>query len=317
MTQENLKSYKGLSFGMLFFAAIMLAVGLPLRIFQQLRLVEANGFWRRAEATQILLYVLIAALVLVPACCAYFARRKAAMDLTRRRRVPEGIAALLAACAMAADAVNVGRLAAEMLRTLALNAGGDQSQTVFRSGAAAACAEAVCAAGGALLFSTLAMADFFPKKKIFLNRLLLLAPVIWAASGMLRRFARTINYLRVSDLFLGIITLAALTLFFLYFAQLFGGISDEGRAARLLGMGIPAAVLCLLCFVPRIVAAFNGVALSQDATLDLWALALPVFIFITIAGRFLSAVPQVLSAVPQPHETAAEIAQEQQEQEDM
>ena len=305
MTQ--LKPSRNLTFGLLFFTALILAAALPVRIYQQLCLIEASGFWRRAETTQILLYVLIAVLIVIPVACAYFTRGSAALDLTRRRRIPEGIAALFAAFAMAADAVTAGLLAADMLQTLAMGAGrGGQSQMIFRSGAAAAATEAVCAVCGALLFFSLAMINFFPKKHFFLRRLLLLTPVLWAASGMLRRFARTINYLRVSDLFLGVITLAALTLFFLYFAQLLGGVSDEGRAARLFGAGIPAAVLCLLCFVPRAAAMFGGIALSQDAALDLWALALPVFILILLAGRLFSAVPQL-------NEATAKITQEHQE----
>jgi len=227
------------------------------------------------------------------------------MDLARRARPAEGLAALLAACAMAADAVTSGVLASELLHTLAASAGGG-SQMIFRSGAAAAAMEAAFAACGALLFINLAMVDFFPKKKIYLNRLLLLAPVFWAASGMLRRFARTINYLRVSDLFLGVLALAALTLFFLYLAQLLSGISDARRAARLFAAGIPAAVLCLLCYVPRAAASIGGVELSQDASLDLWALALPVFILIVITGRIYSAVPEL-------NEAGAKIAEEEPE----
>lgn len=288
MTQSNSpgsRSSKKLTFGLLFFTEIVLAVSLPLRIFQQFYLVEPSGFWRRAEATQFVLYTLLAVLVLVPAVCGFLLRHKAALDLTRRRRAAEGVAALFAACAMLADAVASGVLANDLLRALAASAGSGGSQMIFRSGAAAVAMEAVFAVLGALLFVNLAMVDLFTKKKIYLNRLLLLAPVIWAASGMLRRFARTINYLRVSDLFLSVLTLAALTLFFLYFAQLFSGISGERRAARLFAAGIPAAVLCLLCFVPRAAAYLGGAALSQDAALDLWALALPAFILIVIAGR--------------------------------
>jgi len=285
MTQLNSPGSKGLTFGLLFFAALVLAVGLPLRIFQQFTLVEPSGFWRRGEATQFVLYALAAALVMVPAVCAIFMKRKAALDLTRRRRAAEGVAALFAACAMLADAAAAGVLANDLLNGLAMNAGRGGSQMIFRSGAAAVAMESAFAVCAALLFAGLAIVNLFPKKKIYLNRLLLLTPVFWAASGMLRRFARTINYLRVSDLFLSVLTLAALTLFFLYFAQLFSDINSERRAARLCAAGIPAAVLCLMCFVPRAAAYLGGVALSQDATLDLWALALPAFILIVIAGR--------------------------------
>ena len=283
MTQEN--SPRKLTFGLLFCTALILAASLPIRVFQQLYLIEKTGFWHRKESTQFLLYVLLALAVLVPAGLGFFHRRTAALDLTRRRRIPEGVCAMFAAFAMMADAV----IAAQLLQTTLANMGGsEQSQAMMRSSVAATAGEVVFAVLSALFFIFLAMVDFAPRKKIYLNRLLSLAPLLWAASSMLRRFARTINYLRVSDLFLSLIALAALTLFFLYFAQSVSGISDEGRPARLFAVGIPAAVFSLLCFVPRAVAFLAGTTLSQDAVLDIWGLALPVFIFAWIGARLIT-----------------------------
>jgi len=291
MTQEN--SPRRLTFGLLFVTALILAASLPIRAFQQLYLIEENGFWHREESTRVLLYVLLALAVLVPVGLGVFHRRTAALDLTRRRRVPEGVCAMFAAFAMMTDAVT----AVQLLQTALANMGGSgQSQAMMRSGAAATAGEVVFAVLSALFFIFLAMVDFFPRKKIYLNRLLSLAPLLWAASSMLRRFARTINYLRVSDLFLSLIALAALTLFFLYFAQAVSGINDEGRAARLFAAGIPAAVFSLLCFVPRALAFFAGTKLSQDAALDMWGLALPVFIFAWIGARLITVQSTALSA---------------------
>jgi len=298
MTQEN--SPRRLTFGLLFVTALILAASLPIRVFQQLYLIEETGFWHRKETTQFLLYALLVLAVLVPAVLWFFHRRTAALDLTRRRRIPEGVCAMFAAFAMMTDAV----IAVQLLQTALANMGGsEQSQAMMRSSVAATAGEAVFAVLSALFFIFLAMVDFAPRKKIYLNRLLSLAPLLWAACSMLRRFSRTINYLRVSDLFLSLIALAALTMFFLYFAQAVSGISDEGRPARLFAVGIPAAVFSLLCFVPRAVAYAAGTTLSQDAVLDVWGLALPVFIFAWIGTRLIT-VPAAEAAAT---EAATEI----------
>ena len=308
MTQEH--SPRKLTFGLLFFTALILAASLPIRIFQQLYLIEGNGFWRQKEATQILLYILLGVTVLVPVVLCFFKRREAALDLTRRRRIPEGIFALFASFAMMTDAV----IAAQLLQTTMADMAGigfkELMQSVLRSGAMATVGEVVFAVLSALFFIFLTMVDWFPKKKIYLNRLLSLAPLFWAASSMLRRFSRTINYLRVSDLALGLLALAALTLFFLYFAQAVSSISDEGRAARLFAAGIPAAVFGLLCFVPRLAGYLAGNALSQDATLDIWSLALPVFILAWIGGRLMTVPTTAVAAEAAAETEEPEISEE-------
>ncbi|MCL2299011.1 MAG: hypothetical protein FWC27_02545, partial [Firmicutes bacterium] len=217
------------------------------------------------------------------------------LDLTRRRRAAEGIAAALAAAALIWDAIAAMRFA---LRLFSGEGTGDafldglegQSSSVMqyyiRSGAMACVFECLAGIVGALFFGELAALDFLPGKEIYISRAAALAPFVWAVCRILRRFSRTIAYLRVSDLFLGLAMLAALMLFSLAFAQAVGGVHDTNKAAVVLAAGIPAAVLGLVCFVPRfVVYTVQGFDAPQDAPTEWCDPAMALFIMVFCAGR--------------------------------
>ena len=281
---------------LLLFAALMLALLLPLRLWQQMRLVEQRtGFWASTDFTVTLLYIGLGVLAAVPAAAALGLRKRAVPDLTRRRRAAEGIAAALVAAALVWDAVVAFRLA---LRLFSGAGTGDAfvdgmdfhttspMQYYIRSGAMACVLESLSGLVGALFFCQLAALDFLPGKKIYLSRAAALAPFAWTVCRILRSFSRTIAYLRVSDLFLGLAMLTALMLFLLAFAQLVGGVHSANKTAVLFAAGIPAAVLALVCFLPRfVVYTVQGFDAPQDARVEWCDPALALFILAFVAGR--------------------------------
>ncbi|MCL1951577.1 MAG: hypothetical protein FWF60_07930 [Oscillospiraceae bacterium] len=290
----NDKNARRIAVPALLFAALTLALLLPLRLWQQLHLVEQRtGFWARTDVTVLLLYIGLGVLAAVPAAMALALRKRAVLDLNRQRRVAEGLAAALAAAALVWDAL----VALDFARRLFSGAGtGDafldgpemQSSSMYyvRSGALACVLEGLSGLVGALFFGELAALDFLPGKKLYLSRAAALAPFAWAVCRILRRFSRTIAYLRVSDLFLGLAMLVALMLFLLAFAQLVSGVHGANKAAVLFAAGIPAAVLALVCFVPRfVVYKVQGFAAPQDAPVEWCDPALALFVLVFIAGR--------------------------------
>ncbi|MDR3313874.1 MAG: hypothetical protein LBS96_05385 [Oscillospiraceae bacterium] len=294
---------------------------LPLRIWQEcLRTDPATGFWglldaqsgkwgilQFSESRSIpLLYAGLAVLIVFPALAGFALRKRSVLDLGRRPRKAESIAAILLGAAMVADAATAIRFAVKVYLSLkngqpiagmdyaVTSSTGGVLQYYIRTGALAALLETFAGAAGAAFLLQLALQDWFPGRKKDPSHLLALAPLFWVICRILRRFARTISYVRVPDLLLDLLLLACLMIFFLAFAQLLSGIEGEGKASRLLGAGIPAAVLGLLCFVPRIVLRLRSGAdpLPQDSLIEWCDPALTVFITIFLAGRFLSAAPQ-------------------------
>lgn len=281
---------------LILFAALMLAALLPLRLWQQMNVVEADtGFWTGGGATIPLLYVLLGVLFAVPIAASFVMKRRTALDLTRKRRIVEGIFAILVAAAMIWDAFAAFRFAMKLFLDFSHNVlvegletqASSPVQYYIRSGAMACLFEGIFGVLGALFFIDIAAVDVFPKnKKIHISQAMALAPLIWAACRILRRFSRTISYLRVSDLFLGLLMLAALLLFLLYFAQLLGSVNGRDKESRLFAAGIPAAVLSLVCFVPRFITyTIMGYGAPEDALVEWCDLALGVFILVFLAGR--------------------------------
>ncbi|MDR2646664.1 MAG: hypothetical protein LBB67_00845 [Oscillospiraceae bacterium] len=285
---------------LIIFTAVLTAALLPLRIFQTMTLVEGKtGFWINAEDRSVyMLYALLALLIVTPLLLGLVRKKHTMPDFGFRPRVAEGLFAASVAVALVLNAVSAFRSAAGIFTDfgagiyvagLEYQTGASVLQYFTRSGAIAALLEGVFGAVSALFFVSLAFCDWLPKEKKQLNRLLLLAPLAWTICRILRRFARMISYLRVSDLFLDLLMLSCLLLFFLTFAQVFAGISDKHKAGLLFGAGIPAAVLGMVCFVPRFIvqATGGGASLSQDAPVEWCDAALALFIAVFLTGRIL------------------------------
>jgi len=302
------------------FAALMLAVLMPLRLWQQMRLVEqGTGFWAGGDVTVPLLYAALGVLAAVPAVVALALRKYAALDLTRKRRVTEGVTAALAAAALVVDAVLAINYALRLISGAGVSFDDLDSWKAWkalmvlyvRSGAMACVLECFFGTLSAVFFVRLAAIDFLPRKKIYLSRALALAPFAWAVCRILRRFSRTIAYLRVSDLFLGLAMLVALMIFLLAFAQNVGGRGSGYRPAVLAAAGIPAAVLALLCFVPRLVTySILGHTAPQDALIEWCDPAMAAFMLAFIAGRLFTGPPREMLQEEQEDEEDEEECEE-------
>jgi len=301
MNNKNQGVSRSLPAWSILFAALVLAVLLPLRLWQQINLVEqGTGFWLGGSVTVPLLYAGLGVLAAVPCAAALAVRKRAALDLTRKRRVLEGMTAALTAAALLWCAVTAFRFA---LRLFSGQGSGEffdgfearassPMEFYIRSGAMACVLESVFGILSAVFFGQLASVDFFPKRNIYVSRALALAPFAWAVCRILRRFSRTIAFLRVSDLFLGLAMLVALMLFLLAFAQCVSGRYGASRTAPLLAAGIPAAVLALLCFVPRLVTyGIMGLTPPQDALIEWCDPAIAMFALMFMAGRLFAGAP--------------------------
>jgi len=303
------QSSRGATAFLFLFTALVMAMALPLRVWQQLHAVETlTGFWRiGGGGTAVFLYIAVGLLVAVPAAAAFYRRRLLVLDLGRRPRAAEGALSLLAAAAAVAGALLALQFALRLfsgsivLEGIEHQAGGSVWQYYVRSGALAALCEGLFGLGAAAFFTNLAMVDLLPAKKVFLNRLFALAPVLWTIFRILRRFSRTIAYLRVSDLFLTLAALTALMVFFLAFAQLVSGINNGGKEWVLAAGGIPAAALLLLAFVPRLIVYkfIGGPEPSQDAVLEWCDPVFAVFILVFLGARLLRREGDSVKALPE------------------
>ncbi len=111
------------------------------------------------------------------------------------------------------------------------------------------------------------------------RRVLALAPTAWVAARLLHMFVRKISFVRVSDLFFEIFACAFMILFFLAFAQTASGVYSTGMSWRLIGFGLPAAMIMLAMQIPRFVFVFidSGAYLNENHPFSMTDLSFGLF----------------------------------------
>ena len=86
------------------------------------------------------------------------------------------------------------------------------------------------------------------------GRLLALFPVIWLIMRTIFNFTRTLSFMRVSELFYEILSLALLMIFFMVFAQQYSHINSEIENDWVLtAVGFPGALVALMNYFSRII----------------------------------------------------------------
>lgn len=276
-----------------FSAALLLS--LPLRAYQYVRVIEpVTGFYKGQNPSITLLYALLALALSIIFLSSYFNKSYISFRKEEKKSVLLGLLGLYVTVALVMDSIAM----ANNFNILYYGARTDiqhpNSQEIasltMKAGAIPMLLEAIFASIAALFFIFVAI-GFFRGKNSWENlRLLALTPLMWAIFRILHRFMRTISFLRVSDLFFELIALVFLMLFFLSFAQLMGRVNYKGADWRLVAYGLNAALMCLLCFVPRFAMSVTGhgdrlAVLSGVEQIDL-ALAVFILVFILNKVRF-------------------------------
>lgn len=292
MIKKLFNKYSAPMFGVF---SLALLLGLPLRAYQFIRVIEpVTGFYKEANPSITLLYALLLLTLPIIFLSSYLNKSFIGFRKEEKKSIVLGLSGLYVAVALVMDSIAM----ANNFNILYYGARSDiqnpNSQEIasltMRAGAIPMLMEAIFASIAALFFIFVAI-GFFRGKNSWENlRLLALSPLLWAIFRILHRFMRTISFLRVSDLFLELLALVFLMLFFLSFAQLMGRVNFKGADWRLVAYGLNAAFMCLLCFVPRFAMSITGhsdrlAVLSGPEQIDL-ALAVFIIVFVLNKIRF-------------------------------
>ncbi len=275
-----------------FFSFSILLV-LPLRVYQYLKIIEpGTGFYKQTDFSVPVLYGLLVFFGGGMLLISFINRRQIALSTTVRKSPGLGIVALLTAVALLVDAVVMYRHFTSLYYGTAQNNGGElffESATsgIMKSGALPMLFESVFAVFSAIFFIVLGVAYISGKSNGSEFKLLAIAPLAWSVCRILHRFMRTISFMNVSDLFFELLMIVFLMIFFMAFAQLISRVNHKGVDWKLTGFGLPAALLCLLCFVPRaaILVMGKGNLLTDLSPPEYCDLAVAVFILAFILDK--------------------------------
>ncbi len=232
------------------FCVVALAA-LPLRTYQFLTNIEAGtGFY--IDSANILIYVLygiIGAGIVISMASALLYKSELGFDRTPAKRPVQGIISLLTAVAVLFDA-------ALDLNTI-LNYSPETSE-MTKVSLYVLCAQSLFAVLAAIFFVVFGISMLSGATNASEYKIISVAPTVWFMFRLIFRFTATISFIKVSDLLLEMFMLAFMLIFFTAFAQLNSKIESKGLDWKLVAFGLPAAVLALVCFIPRFIMVISG-----------------------------------------------------------
>lgn len=292
----------GFGFGAIIFALAAI-IALPIRTVQYFTVLEGGtGFFTSNNWSVYLLYAVLAVSTIAFIVLGLSKRKK--LDFLRKaeKRPVFGIFSLISAAGIFSDGINC---ISEFINNAQPIVSYDHygAQVINTEKLLFGC-EAVFAAISAIFFLAMGLAVISGKTNGSEFRIISLSPIIWAIFRTVFRFTRTISYLRVSELTFELLMLIFMIMFFMAFAQVNAQISSKNCEWKLAGYGLPAALLAIVCFVPRLIVTLIGriELLYSYSPVNFCDLAVSLFIIATVFTRLTDKVETTESTEPEEKE---------------
>lgn len=283
---NSISAKKGFGAGSAVFAAAAV-IAVILRTVQFFTVVEENqtGFYTENNWSVYLLYIILAAFVLSSVVLGFFNRKKLDFDREAKKRPVFGAASLVAGIGAFAD--GLGSILKVLNNHAPIVEHTYDGAAIWNTDKVIFFAEAAFATLSAIFFLALGLSLISGKTNGSEHKLISLSPVLWCIVRMIFRFSRTISYLNVSDLTFELLMLVFSVLFFMAFAQVNARIDCKNCEWKLAGYGLPAALLAILCFVPRVIVTLSGRTglLYEYSPVDFCDLTTAAFIIAAVFTR--------------------------------
>ena len=284
-----MKKVNPFMFFVIFIVSVIFA--LPFRVFQLMVNVEAGtGFWKNhAHFSVPVFYVILALATVLPILFSLIYKNGLGkIDAVGEKKPVGGAISILAAAGLVVNAIVRYRDFSDLYFSYTSGSAATQPMMTYlsKSGAVAMGLEAFFAVLSAIFFLMLGIA-WFTGKDPSEYKLLAIMPVFWSIFRIMHRFMRKISFLNVSELFLELCMIVFLLMFFMAFAQVTAKVNGKGLEWKLFAYGLPAALFCLLCFVPRIVVTILGHSelIASDSTIEIVDLTSAAFILSVLIDR--------------------------------
>lgn len=239
-------------------AALLVAV--PIRVYQYLKLINpTTGFFDETDFSIFVLYGIIALAMLICIVISYINHKSLQPVAIGKSSKAFLAVSLLMALGTAIDCVSLIAEFSDLADKAPINISREfLFEYISSQGGTLTLIEAVFAAISAFYFvlSGLLSVNNNDSKPRF--KILALSPVVWCVFRLLYRFKRTIAFINVSDLFIELFSIVMAMVFFLALAQIRSKIDADSIFWKIYAYGLPAAVLALVCFVPRLILVVTG-----------------------------------------------------------
>lgn len=277
----------GFGTGILAFAAAVI-IALPLRTLQYFTVLESGtGFFLKNDWSVYLLGIILSAAIIFLLVFGFISRKSLDYSLETVKQPGQGILSLTACAGILMSTASVG---VELVNST----GFSQEETTNNVILAI---QAIFGVLSAIYFLAIGLSYLSGKSNGSEYRLISLAPVIWSIFRLILRFTRTISYIRVSDLMFEMLMLVFFIMFFMAFAQVNSRVDGEKKEWKIAAYGLPAALLALVCFVPRFIVMITGNAdlLNEQSPAEYCDIGVALFIISTVLTRVTAKIPNTVS----------------------
>lgn len=288
MNTQNMKSVNPFVLFIVFIATVILA--LPMRAFQLMVNVESGtGFWiNHTHFSIFVLYAIIAIGVVLPIVLSLvFKCGLGKTEPGAEKKKLGGVLSFVMAAGLLVDAISRYSSFSDLYFEYSVSAADSPMMTYLsKSGALAMGLEAFFAVVSAIYFIMLGIA-WLTEKDPSEYKLLAIMPVFWAIFRIMHRFMRKISFMNVSELFFELLMIVFLMMFFMAFAQVTSKVNGKGLEWKLYAYGLPAAMLSLVCFIPRIVVTVlgKGELIADGSAIEIVDLTAAAFILYVLVDR--------------------------------
>lgn len=275
--------------------AIAAVVALPIRTMQFFTVLEGeSGFYREADWSVYLLYGVLALSIVAILVYGIFSRKRLDYSLEVSKRPGMGMVSMAAALGVLLDAAFCITSAMKIEEISSGLSTANYVEGMTQGDGVILTAEAVFAVFTSIYLVVLGFSYLSGKTNGSEYRLISLAPVIWSIFRLVYRFKRTISFVRVSDLLFEMIMICFMIMFFFAFAQVNSRVGGKGNEWKIAAYGIPAALLALVCFIPRFIVTITGNAqlLYSYSAAEYCDFGVALFIISAVLTRVTDKLPE-------------------------
>lgn len=207
------------------------------------------GFYTGGELLKAALYLVIIAACAVFAAVSFVSKETSSVTLQPQKDIALSVLSALLSVSFLYDAATSFYGGFDSLGSVSY--GMTAFQSMMLSGTIPQLFQSGFALLSAVYFLFFTKGTIKGKEVLSGHGILALAPVGWSSFRLIYRFVEQISYVRVSELLLELVLLALFSMFFIAFAQLATGVYIKNSRWRIVGVGLPAALISLTLNVPR------------------------------------------------------------------
>lgn len=277
----------GFGIGILIFAAAAI-IALPVRTLQFFTVLESDtGFFSRTDWSVYILAIVLVAVVLAFLIIGFSKRKTLDYSMEITKRPGQGILSFTAAAGILMNAVS------NLLVIINADNFADNAKTTNLI----LILQTIFGLFSAIYFVALGASYVSGKSNGSEYRLISLSPVVWSIFRLVFRFTRQISYIRVSDLAFEMLMLVFFILFFMAFAQVNSRVDADRKEWKIASYGLPAALLALICFVPRFIVMITGNSylLHEQSPAEYCDFGIALFIISTVLTRVTVKLPETVT----------------------